>query len=187
MAKKKKIIPPPQLLPSTFYIHYDFETGNIVSVSNEKLTIHTHSLEITFEEYENFILNKHKLVDFKVEDDRLICTKIDKSKIKINKLKEINSDKTADIEIYYDNNYWTFLLNSGARQQYYDKKIINTDIVIFLTSANDRNYLINTFKLNLKELVLDKSVIPFTMEKDIDFSLITNSDLVYNLNKDTHE
>jgi hypothetical protein len=183
MAKKKKVVLPPPLLTPLFYAHYDPDTNNLISVSNEKLAIHTHSIEITFTEYENFILNRYKLSDFKVEDKFLVSTIVDQSTIKINELKEINTSKTADIEIYYDTNYWTFLLNDNARQNYYDRKISEIDISIFLILSADRNYLINTFKLNLKELVLDKIIIPFKYKKDIDFSLVTNSELIYNLNK----
>ena len=189
MAKKQKVIlpNPPSVWNPSFYAHYDEETGNILSVSNEKLEIHTHSLEITFTAYENFVLNRHKLSDFKVENNELVSTIIEQPKIKINKLREIYTSIDADIEIYYGKE-WIFLLNDNTRQKYYDKKILGDDITIFFTSADDRNYLIKSFKLSFKDLILDKIVIPLEDEtKYTNFSLLTNSELTYNLNKSIHE
>ena len=139
MAKKKKIVPPPpRVLPSKFYVHYDFETGNIVSVSNEKLEMHTHSLEITFEEYEKFVVNEYKISDFKVENDILICTKIDPEPKVHRLLQEVDMHR---LKFYKGSNEWTFITKNQL-----------SNMTVFLTVEHDRNQLIKTFNLNFKEL-----------------------------------
>jgi hypothetical protein len=182
MDEEEFFPPPPPVWAPKFYAHYNADTGNIVSISNEKLKEHTHSIEITYTEYENFTLGISKILDFKVENDQLICINVKKPKLKNKKLKEISSNKLADIEVYYTHE-WTFLLNDHARQNYYDKKIIGDSVQLYLTLKDNRDYIIRTFNLPFKDLILDKIIIPFesNIEEQDNLSLLTNSDLAYNL------
>jgi hypothetical protein len=169
MAKRKKVIlPAPAVHPQIFYVHYDFETGNLTSVSNEKLQMHTHSLEITFDEYEQFVLNKNKITDFKVEDGILVCTKVEPKPAQ-NILQERYNTDSPDLEIYRGNE-WKFVLKKEAK-----------NITMFLTLESDRNFLIKTFKLNFKDLNVYDIAFPIetNWETSNDIAFLTDSTLSY--------
>jgi len=183
MPKKKKIkfADPPQVWNPSFHAHYD-ELGNVISVSNEKSNT-INSIEITYTDYENIVTGKNKLADIKVENGELIYITADKISIKVKKLKLINDSKTPDIEIFWGE-HWTFLLTETTRQKFYDKKLIGDSVQLYLTLENEKNYLIRSFNLIFKDLILDKLVIPFesNYEKSInDISLFTDSTLEYKL------
>ena len=196
MAKKKKVIkfnPPPVWNPK-FYAHYNEDNGSIISISNEKLAMHTHSIEITFEDYEKFILGKNKILDYKIENGELFCTKVEQPKLKNKQIRLISSETDADITIFHWSKGWTFLLSDSARQRIYDKKIIGEGATIFLSSEPEHNFLIKVFNLPFKELVLDKIVIHFENKQENDISnlsLLTDSDLSFDIqvisNKEIHE
>jgi hypothetical protein len=169
MAKKKKILPPPALLPSKFYVEYD-EFGNIVSVLNETIETTMSLLEITFETYQKFVQHKNKFSDFKIDNGELICIRSDNIITTSIFLYETAPRSTADLEIYH-NDLWTFILATPVK----------ANVTFFLTLEADRNCLIRTFNLNFKDLSVNKIVFPYEteMERQTNFLFLTDSKLSF--------
>jgi len=80
-------------------------------------------------------------------------------------LKWIDNKDTdnAEIEIHRDeyNKQWLFLASDDFRKKYYENKLPIADLLIFVTLGNDPDFLIRTFKMELKKIVLDKLIFPY--------------------------
>lgn len=172
---RKKIIP---IVPK-YYLHYNKNTNVIYSVSNEKTVDHESSLEISFDDYKEFIEGRRNTSDYEVivheGVERLIQISDPLNNFTFkNKLFEwINSLPTSDTDLIINWNKklkcWEFSLSKDVKSRL--PKNVNSNAVFFVTLADDFDFLINTIVINVKELANTKTIkIPFSskIEEQID-------------------
>jgi len=191
-----KILEP--AINNRFFALYEKTTGSIFSVTNH-YTDWPNIIEISFATYDRLVTGKDKFTDFHIgvvvqsdgtAVDGLISKKvIQEHNFKNRLLSWIDSSvDNPDIEIHWDayNKQWVFVASDKLRQQYYDNKLPINSISFFVTLGKDPNFLLRSIEIDLKNLVLDKIVMPFgtAWESTIDLISLTSNlaILKYSLN-----
>ena len=188
MARKK--IKEPTPFENAYYVHYNKDTGIILSVNNYRNDDYTDAIEITADQHDRFCTGKDEFSDFVVgividENGKdvhgLISQKLVEEYNFKNKLLIWIDDELedADITVHWDeaNAEWVFVASDELRQRYYDNKIPLGSISFFVTLGKEPNFLIRTISIVLKDLVFDKIKIPFesSWEKNIETISMTSN------------
>lgn len=163
---RKPIIP-------KYYAHYDKETGKIYSVSNEKSDYNIHSVEIPFEEFEEFLTRAKDFNDYIVGYARSADGKTALVPMQVseqlygfrNNVFEWITDaptKNTELTVTWDklSKQWEFKLSAQCKKRMRDSQVGST--VFFVTLADDFDFLIRSIVIEIKKLVTESNiVIPF--------------------------
>jgi hypothetical protein len=165
-----------------YRIYFNIETGKILAASNEFKPEYDHSLIVSYEQYDALVANgdfkdwvvvKTNTVDneYGVE---LIRKEFQGQAFRNHMFEWIvdSPKKNTELTVHWDeyNQQWIFVISDNARQRYYDGKITTKIVKIFITLQNDLDFLIRTIDIEIKSLVADKVVVPFStnLETQID-------------------
>ena len=166
-----------------YYAYYDKRTGGLLSVTNEKSTIHKHYIEIPFEMHDKLVSGKEKFDDYLVgnlttDDGKTVLSLVPK-------LGEAYSFKNTMLEIVdrpvskhtelaiewnKDKKYWSFSLSDSAKARIGDS-LSDARIPFFIILESDFDFLIRTIIINCRDLIRKSKVsVPFEddMESRID-------------------
>jgi hypothetical protein len=158
MARKKIIVP-------AYYVYYDKSTGKILAVTNEKHSVHKHSLEITQELHHKFVSGAEQFENYSVGrirgDDGKTTVKLvsvqDNSFGFKNTMFEIVSDvptKNTELTVTWNksNKEWEFSITNECSERI--KNNINSKLIIFFVIlADDYDFLIRTIFIDPKKLL----------------------------------
>jgi hypothetical protein len=164
MAKKKKVFPPaPAPFTNTYYVYYDKDTKQLLSVTNEKTNIYSDYLEVDFDVYDRLVSGKEKFSDYllgivKWGDEsalKLISVSAESYNFK-NTLLDIitvSSSTTPEllIEWHGPKNEWNFFLSNSAKQRLAARNI-KTKFLFFVILESDYDFLIRTIELDPEQL-----------------------------------
>lgn len=167
-----------RVIVPTYYVYYDNNTGDIVSVSNAMLSDFESftSFPISFEVYDKFVTGQEQFKDWVVTRTKNssnefgveIVSRLEQSIIFKNSMFEVvdESDQDSDVTIHWDgyNKKWIFILSDEARQKVYDKKVSTKVLNFFITYNKSFNSLIRLIDISLDQLTIDKVEIPFASE-----------------------
>ena len=193
--KKKDIIQEEVIVPyippeHTHYAHYYEETGQILSVSNERDLDFTHAIEISHQEYANIASGRERFEDFYVGSviDKTgnpvlgLISKKELRPVSSIRYQEIvyNGIEDAELTVHWAQglDQWVFVMSDDARSRYYKKQISSDPIVFFIVLENNLDALIKTITINPSDLILDKIIISFDhlLEQQIDrISILANT------------
>lgn len=144
---------------SKYYLHYNSETGEIISVSNEK-AINMLSIEIDVDTASAFMSGAKKFLYHTVDiNDKTLKSTVNLETTSSSGLILINNLSTGNehLNVQWTNKIgWNFNLFYGTP----------ADLVFYITLKHDLNYLIRTININQKQM---SETIPFEfeIEKDI--------------------
>jgi hypothetical protein len=166
------------------YAYFDIDTGNLLAFSNELRSEYEYKLEVSKEQYHIFVSGVEKFSDWVVCRTKNIDYEfelIQKEKQNIlfkNSLLEritSNANLTPELTIHWDSfkKVWTFIIADELRQRIYDDiRMRYNSVEFYITAANEPNMLIQSIKLNLETLILDKTIIPFVSTYELDINKI---------------
>lgn len=174
-----------------YYLHYDQKTGKILSISNEKTEKDEHSLEVSFEEYADFI---HEVK--KAQDHIIGYAKDNEGK---NKLVAIPSadqhygfrnnvfewiteppNKTTELIVTWNGSKkeWVFQLSDLAKKRV--SKGMVTTTVFFVMLENDFDFLIRSMLIDVSDLIENSQIhIPFISNIEHQIEKISISSKIY--------
>lgn len=164
------------LLDAIYYVYYDKESGNILSVTNETHSFYQDFIEIPFDSYERLVSGIDKFSDYRVGAKLdgsmgLVLLEEDRYNFK-NKLltwidSEPNSKTDFIIEWHYSTQVWKFSLSDYGKLRLI--KDAPQVISFFVTLHSDFDFLVRTFEINVPELFIEDIYIPFKnkFENDI--------------------
>jgi hypothetical protein len=178
----RKLFPIPQI-DTTYYAHYDKKTGIIYSVSNEKLPQHTHSIEISIDDFNEFIsgvrkLHEHVVGYAKTQDGstKLVHMQVTEQMygFRNNVFEWITDAPTDTTELIVawngSKSLWEFNLSTAAKERLTDS-LVSTNVVFFVILEDDFDFLIRTIFIKTEDLIKQDAVfINFesTFESQID-------------------
>jgi len=164
MAKKKKVFPPaPAPFTNTYYVYYDKDTKQLLSVTNEKTNIYSDYLEVDFDVYDRLVSGKEKFSDYLLgivksgEESalKLISVSAEAYNFKNTMLDiiTVSSSTTPEllIEWHGPKNEWNFFLSSLAKQRL-AARTINSKLLFFVILENDYDFLVRTIELDPAQL-----------------------------------
>jgi hypothetical protein len=168
MARKKIAEP-------KYYAYYDKDTGEVICVTNEKSTVYSHGIEISYEMHHALVSGEEKFSDYavgrvKTDDGKTVVAmmpKTDQAYVFKNTMLELITDppkKDTDLVVTWDleNKQWIFALSDTAKEK---NKLGDTRLIFFVTLEEDFNFLIRTMFINNEELVMKaKIAIPFEFD-----------------------
>jgi len=143
---------------SKYYLHYNPETGEVLSVSNEK--INNNAVGIDAETAGSFMNGSKKFLHHYVDINNKTLNSTSKSETKsTSSLTLINtlSSGNENLNVQWTRNVgWNFNLFYGT----------STDLVFYITLKTNLNYLIRKISISQKQI---SETIPFEneLEKDI--------------------
>jgi hypothetical protein len=173
---RKKLPPPPAHLTDNYYAYYDPITNQLLSVTNEKISLYTDYLEVDFDTYERLVTGKQKFSDYllghiKIEDKtvlKLIPVVEQAYSFKNTMLEIISENKIKDPELVVEwhgvNKEWNFLVSATAKGRL-NVKLDSAKILFFIILESDYDFLIRTIVIDSQQLLSQNCVgIPFANE-----------------------
>jgi hypothetical protein len=181
-------------IPVIYYVHYDKQTGQIFSVSNERNPKYEFSLEVSSDVAKPFIDGTERYTDYIIDyatdaEGKPVLGIISKfeqlNALRNNIFEQVLDTKNLDkkdfiVEWDKPNNCWNFSVNSKIKELLAKKGVTNT-LVIFISLEADLNQLIRTIYIDTAKLTYtDKISEPFAhqLEKQID-KIVVASKLVF--------
>jgi hypothetical protein len=173
---RKKMPPPPAHLTDNYYAYYDPNTNQLLSVTNEKISLYSDYLEVDFDTYERLVTGREKFSDYllghiKTEDKtvlKLIPVVEQAYSFKNTMLEVISENKIKDPELIVEwhgiNKEWNFFVSATAKGRL-NVKLDSAKILFFIILESDYDFLIRTIIIDSQELLSQKCVgIPFISE-----------------------
>ena len=172
---------------NTLYAYFDIITGDLLAFSNELRTEYEYKLEVTKEQYHQFVSGIEKFSDWLVcrtknvdHEFELVQKEYQHIFFKNSLLEKItsNSDTVSELTIHWDTfkKVWIFIITDEFRQRIYDENQISSiqykDAEFYITVANEPNMLIQKVIVDIRQLIKDKTVIPFVSEYELDIKKI---------------
>lgn len=170
------------------YAYFDIDTGNLLAFSNELRSEYEYKLEVTTEQYHRFVSGIEKFSDWVVCRTKNIDCEfelVQKEKQNIlfkNSLFEritSNTNLTPELTVHWDafKKVWIFIITDEFRQRIYsgdihDSRLRCKNVEFYITVANDPNILIQQIKIDIENLIQDKTVIPFVSEYELDIKKV---------------
>ena len=182
---RKKIAPAPKHFPDTFYAYYDIETKQLLSVTNQKITLYKDYLEIDFATYEKLVTGKEKFSDYLLglvdEGDatslQLVALKETAPRFKNTMLDVIKEQPVTDtipellVEWHESNKVWNFFLSIDGQTRF--KKTNYEKLLFFVILETDYNFLVRTIVVDKQELCENICVgVAFEHALELDISKI---------------
>jgi hypothetical protein len=147
---------------SKYYLHYDPETGEVLSVSNEN--INDNAVEINVETAGEFMSGSKKFLHHYVDiNDKTLNSTIKSENKSTSSLTLINNHSTGieHLNVQWTQGVgWNFNLFYGTP----------ADLVFYITLKNNLNYLIRTINISQNQI---SETIPFKYEIEKDINNIT--------------
>lgn len=182
---RKKIAPPPKHFPDKFYAYYDIETKQLLSVTNQKITLYKDYLEIDFCTYEKLVTGKEKFSDYLLGlvdegyDTSLQIVRIGETAPKFkNTMLEVVTESPNDnpellVEWHETNKVWNFFLSPDGQARLKNKTDIEK-LLFFVILETDYNFLIRTIIIDKQKLCVNECVgISFEHNLELDISKIS--------------
>jgi hypothetical protein len=182
---RKKIAPPPKHFPDKFYAYYDIETKQLLSVTNQKITLYKDYLEIDFNTYEKLVTGKEKFSDYLLGlvdegcDTSLQIVRIGETAPKFkNTMLEVVTESPNDnpellVEWHETNKVWNFFLSPDGQARLKNKTDIEK-LLFFVILETDYNFLIRTIIIDKQKLCVNECVgISFEHNLELDISKIS--------------
>jgi hypothetical protein len=172
---------------NTLYAYFDIITGDLLAFSNELRTEYEYKLEVTKEQYHQFVSGIEKFSDWLVcrtknvdHEFELVQKEYQHIFFKNSLLEKItsNPDTVSELTIHWDTfkKVWIFIITDEFRQRIYDENQISSiqykDAEFYITVANEPNMLIQKVIVDIRQLIKDKTVIPFVSEYELDIKKI---------------
>ena len=169
------------------YAYFDIDTGNLLAFSNELRSEYEYKLEVTKEQYHIFVSGIEKFSDWVVcrtknvdSEYELVQKERQHILFKNSLLEKITSniDSIPELTIHWDafKKVWIFIITDEFRQRIYDENQISSiqykDAEFYITVANEPNMLIQKVIIDIRQLITDKTVIPFVSEYELDIKKI---------------
>ena len=185
---RKKIAPPPKHFPDKFYAYYDIETKQLLSVTNQKITLYKDYLEIDFDTYEKLVTGKEKFSDYLlglvdegyVTSLQLVALKETATRFKNTMLDVIKEQPATTgetpellVEWHESNKVWNFFLSVDGQSRF-KHKTNNEKLLFFVILETDYNFLIRTIVLDKQQLCVNECVgVAFEHALELDISKIS--------------
>jgi hypothetical protein len=174
-----------------YYLHYDQKTGKILSVSNEKNKNDEHSLEVSFEEYADFMLEvknarEHTIGYAKDSEGKNKLVAIPSADqhygFRNNVFEWITDLPNKDTELIVTWNSldseWVFQLSDEAKLRV--SKGMITTTVFFVMLENDFDFLIRSIMIDVSTLIENSQVhVPFISNIEHQIKKISISSKIY--------
>lgn len=169
------------------YAYFDIDTGNLLAFSNEIRNEYEYKLEVSKEDYHRFVSGIEKFTDWVVSRTKnvdyefeLVQKENQSILFKNNMLEKILNvpDIDTELTIHWDafKKAWVFIITDEFRQRIYDQDRISgigyKNVEFYITVANEPNMLIQKVIIDIKQLIQDKTVIPFISERETDIKQI---------------
>lgn len=188
MKKKKNKIVEEEIVSfenfeTKFYVYYDDETKEILSVSNEKNSVFTNFIEIPFERYEFLVSGAEKFSEYRIGtrlDNTLGLIPVTENKyaFKNEILSWITEPPTDSTELVLEwnkeNKVWKFELSSRCLSTL-SLYITNQQLLFFIILESDFDFLIRTIQVDAYNLTLGPVYIPFNSKFEEDVGRISVS------------
>jgi hypothetical protein len=181
----------PSLTVDRYYAYYDKKTGEVLSVTNERVESYESGIEVTFEEYDNFARGVVKLHEYQVgfvrQADNTTVLKLspkieDGYCFKNNMFEWISEPPTdtTELVVTWSNDSWKFALSDACKARIADNLIAST-LVFFVTVESDFDFLIRTILVDTTELLSSNQVVvPFESSAELKIDKISiSSKLVF--------
>ena len=175
------------MLDLKLYAYFDNSSGNLLAFSNELRSEYEYKLEVTKEEYHRFVSGIEKFSDWVVcrtknvdYEFELVQKENQNILFKNSLFEKIFNTPTIDTEltIHWDGfkKTWVFIITDEFRQRIYDQDRISgigsNNVEFYITVANEPNMLIQKIIIDIKQLIQDKTVIPFISELETNIKKI---------------
>jgi hypothetical protein len=172
---------------NTLYAYFDIISGDLLAFSNELRNEYEYKLEVTKEQYHQFVSGIEKFSDWLVcrtknvdQEFELVQKEHQHIFFKNNLLEKItnNTSSVPELTIHWDTfkKVWIFIITDEFRQRIYDENQISSiqykDAEFYITVANEPNMLIQKVIIDIRQLIKDKTVIPFVSEYELDIKKI---------------
>lgn len=184
------------------YVYYIKRTGEILSVSNEKVEGYEYELEVSYDDAKGFFSRELQIIDYLVgykrsADDTTelsIIPKVDEEYAFRNNVYEwiAPSSTSTDVEVEWHlvDRAWYFRVNTQVKELH-SYSTLPRNLTFFVTLETDFDFLIRTINVDMQELLVrEKIKVPFVSSFEEDITKISiGSRLVfksYSL-KVTHE
>lgn len=168
------------------YAYFDIDTGSLLAFSNELRSEYEYKLEVTKEQYHVFVSGIEKFSDWVVCRTKNIDYEfelVQKEKqhilFKNNLFEKItNNNNTPELTIHWDafKKVWIFIITDEFRQRIYDETLSSSisykDAEFYITLANEPNFLLQTVIIDIKQLIQDKTIVPFVSEYELDIKKV---------------
>ena len=148
----------------SYRIYYTEETGEIYSITNEKLSIDCQHVEVEFETVERFLTGKDNFIFYRLEIDEEGAVKFVSKrespvlfKSNIIEYIRVNENKDSILQVEWTKNSWVFSLDKKFADTPRGKSI-NSKLNFFVTKENNINYLIRSVEIKLKNLLSQESI-----------------------------
>ena len=166
-----------------YYVYFD-ETGKINSITNEKKSNSTLSfIEVEYKRVEKLLLGTENFVNYVVsladKDTPVLVKNTEDAGVNTNLLVSIDqvSSETTTLNVKWNANTksWKFYINPEYKNQFKDLGL-SSQLLFFITVKNNSNFLVNSFSIDMKELIrLDSIVFPWKSKIEENFDNITIS------------
>lgn len=163
------------LLDTNYYVYYNKETGDILSVTNELHSVFTDKINISFKIYERLVTGKDKFSDYRIGtrlDETLDIIPIADDRYNVNsKLLSWITDKHCSdtdiiIEWHSHTNVWKVSLATN-------RTITVDSFIFFIVLNHDFDFLIRSFDISVPSLLKSPIYFPFETKFEEDFSKIS--------------
>lgn len=161
-------------LDTNYYVYYNKETGDILSVTNELHSIYTDKINISFDAYERLVTGKDKFSDYRVGtrlDETIDIIPIADDRYNFNNkmlswIVDIpNKDTDIVIEWHKHTNVWKFSLATS-------RTITVESFMFFVVLNHDFDFLIRCFDLSVLNLLKEPIYFPFETKFEEDITKI---------------
>lgn len=180
MAKKRSKV---THIEPAFYAYYDEETRKIVSVTNEKSVVYKHFIEITLDEFNNFVSGNQQFKDYVVTKNPLEIVSISDQVYSFKNsafewISELPNDSN-ELVVTWDgvNSRWVFTLSNKCKERIRASGVYS-NLVFFVMLETDFDFLVRTIMIPMYDLVqYDEYKLPFEskIEHSIDKISIASS------------
>lgn len=157
-----------------YYVYFNKDAGDIVSISNELTVTDYSTVQITFEEVERFLVGKDNFIFYRLTfDDEGAVKFVNKKEtvlaFKSNIIEYIRvvENNTAILQVVWTPTNWIFKVHNSFLQNPRSKSL-NSKINFFVTKETDINILLHSIEIQIKQLVNGDVIIPFDSIEELD-------------------
>jgi hypothetical protein len=149
-----------------YYVYFD-ETGKIDSITNEKkLNSLLSFIEVEYKRVEKLLLGTENFINYVVsladKDTPVLVKKTEDAGVNTNLLVSIDqpSSVSTTLNVKWDANIqsWKFYVNPEYKNQFKDLGL-SSQLLFFITIKNNSNFLVNSFSIDMKELIKSDSIV----------------------------
>jgi hypothetical protein len=161
-----------------YYVYFDKDSGNILSLSNEPQP-YENFVQVEFEEIQRFFKGEDSFINFKVAFDKDGSIKfVHKNEgdliFKNNIIEHVRLNNNENIlTIEWSKLGWTFSIGEQFLQ-HPKAKSLNAKLLFYVTKEDNINVLIRVIEMQLRNLIGNGSVlIPFKTDEEKDIENIS--------------